>query len=90
MPRPRHPSGGPQITPLKQPRPIAQQEAKTNVPSPETHDGHASSATQGWDANPDAQDEDSLWEEEAAEELVSDMWLDELEHRMSTVYPSHG
>jgi hypothetical protein len=35
-------------------------------------------------------DEDSQWEAEAADELASDIWMDELEHRMQEVYEKVG
>lgn len=125
IPRPRHPSGRPTITPIK-PRVAADDEvpratrslygsssgnaagarvgewisrasprhsaaraaAESNVRSPKGDDNDTDEESDGGYNAPD--DMNETWEMEAAEEMASDMWLDELEFRMSKVYERVG
>ena len=122
MPRPRHPSGRPTITPIKT------RDTDEEVPratrslygsSSSSGGGKAAGAKLGEWINkgtparkaaprtpepkysdsdtdePDARfsapvDMNETWEAEAAEEMASDMWLDELELRMAQVYERVG
>ncbi len=122
VPRPRHPSGRPTITPIK-PRVAADDEvpratrslygsasgsnaagskvgewiSKAAAPHPPAR---AAAATESNVANDTDEESDGgynapddmneTWEMEAAEEMASDMWLDELEFRMAKVYERVG
>ena len=128
IPRPRHPSGRPTITPIK-PRVTADDEvpratrtlygsssgnaagakvgqwisrtsprrsatraaAESNAASSPTDDDDADDTDEESDQGYNAPDDmNETWEMEAAEEMASDMWLDELEFRMSKVYERVG
>lgn len=119
VPRPRHPSGGPRITPIK-PRAATDEEvprattslySRNNARGPKAagrsnNGAPVRSATDysvkrpkddqhDSDDEPDAgynapDDMNETWEMEAAEEMASDMWLDELEFRMAKVYERVG
>lgn len=126
VPRPRHPSGRPTITPIK-PRVVADDEvpratrslygsasgsnaagckvgewiSKAAAPRPParaavaTESDARQSAGNDTDEEPDEgynapDDLNETWEMEAAEEMASDMWLDELEFRMAKVYERVG
>eukprot|EP01050_Picozoa_sp_SAG11_P022960 SAG11_NODE_4478_length_1880_cov_2.595733_2_plen_170_part_00 len=106
-PRPRHPSGAPTITPLKE-KPYAAPWEPTegsgsdsdsegdSVPNHKYHGKgiaermHAAIAEDEQRAVFSDNTEESQWEEEAADELASDMWMDELEFRMREVYARVG
>jgi hypothetical protein len=91
-PRPRHHSGGPHITPLKDAalRASAHDHGKEHGKGAAEEGGGSTSSASADPQDARWEDEESIWEDEAAEELASDMWLDELEHRMNTVYQRIG
>ena len=137
IPRPRHPSGKPTITPIKNPargeslantigddevpratRSLygsgaggkaagakmgdwinraspAKQPAPAARRAPEPAQADYGAADEDSDEEPDGRfaggvDMNETWEQEAAEEMASDMWLDELEFRMGQVYERVG